>query len=584
MKSDIEISRDANLMRITELADKLGLKQEHVEPYGHFKAKVSLDSFEELKDKPDGRMVLVTATTPTPFGEGKTVNTIGITMGLNTIGKNAISCIRQPSMGPVFGIKGGAAGGGYAQVVPMEDFNLHLTGDIHAISSAHNLGSAALDTRVFHEEREGYEAFEKRTGMKALRIDPARITWRRVVDHNDRALRQITIGEQTPGTPKNMNGVPRSEGFDITVGSELMAILALATSLQDMRERFGKVIMAYSHDGEPVTAEDLQVAGSMTAIMKEAIKPTLMQNLEGGASFVHAGPFANIAHGNSSIVSDQIALKLADYVVTEAGFGSDMGFEKYCNIKARAGGKAPDVVALVCSLRGLKSHSGDFKVVAGRDLDRGMIDPNLPALEKGISNLRFHINNVKKYGLPCVVTINRFPDDTQEELDWMMIKAKELGAEGVAISEGFVHGGEGCMAVANEIDRVCNEKRPYFNYLYNVEDNISTKLNDLVTKGYGGSKAVISDEAKAQIALLEEKGYGNLPVCMAKTQLSVSHDPSLKGEPTGFEVPIREVRLSAGAGFVYALCGTIMTMPGLGSLPGYMKIDIDRNGDIVNLS
>ncbi|MTI14810.1 formate--tetrahydrofolate ligase [Sansalvadorimonas verongulae] len=584
MKSDIEISRDASLMRITELADKLGLKQEHVEPYGHYKAKVSLDAYEELKDRPDGRMVLVTATTPTPFGEGKTVNTIGITMGLNTIGKKAISCIRQPSMGPVFGIKGGAAGGGYAQVVPMEDFNLHLTGDIHAISSAHNLGSAALDTRIFHEEREGYEAFEKRSGLKALRIDPSRITWRRVVDHNDRALRQITVGEQTPGAAKNMNGIPRPEGFDITVGSELMAILALATSLQDMRERFGKIIMAYNHDGEPVTADDLQVAGSMTAIMKEAIKPTLMQNLEGGASFVHAGPFANIAHGNSSVVADKIALKLGDYVVTEAGFGSDMGFEKYCNIKVNAGGKSPDVAALVCSLRGLKSHSGDFQVVAGRDLDSGMIEPNLPALEKGISNLRYHINNVKKYGLPCVVAVNRFPQDTQEELDWLLAKAKELGADGAAISEGFVHGGEGCMAIANEIDRVCNEKKPYFNYLYNFEDTITTKLNDLVVKGYGGKQAVISDLAKEQIAVLEEKGYGNLPVCMAKTQLSVSHDPSLKGEPTDFEVPIREVRLSAGAGFVYALCGTIMTMPGLGSKPGYMKIDIDGEGNIVNLS
>lgn len=571
-------------MPVTELADQLGLQTEHVEPYGHYKAKISLAAGKDLAHKPDGRMVLVTATTPTPFGEGKTVNTIGITMGLNKIGRNAISCIRQPSMGPVFGIKGGAAGGGYAQVVPMEDFNLHLTGDIHAITSAHNLGSAALDTRVFHEEREGYEAFEQRTGLKALRIDPARIVWRRVVDHNDRALRQITVGQKTCGASTNENGIPRPEGFDITVASELMAILALATSLQDMRARFGKVIMAYNHDGEPVTAEDLQVAGAMAAIMKEAIKPTLMQNLEGGACFVHAGPFANIAHGNSSIVADQLALKLADYVVTEAGFGSDMGLEKYCNIKVRAGGKSPDVVALVCSLRGLKSHSGDFQVVAGRKLDRGMIDPNLPALEKGISNLRFHINNVKKYGLPCVVAINRFPEDTLDELGWLLEKAKELGADGAAISEGFAHGGEGCMAVANEIERVCNAQKPYFQYLYNCEDTITTKLNDLVVKGYGGSKVVISEQAKAQIAELEAKGYDHLPVCMAKTQLSISHDPNLKGEPTGFEVPVREVRLSAGAGFVYALCGSVMTMPGLGSLPGYMQIDIDEDGNIINLS
>lgn len=584
MKSDIEISRAASLQPITELASRIGLAAKHVEPYGHYKAKISLNTVKELAHKPDGRMVLVTATTPTPFGEGKTVNTIGITMGLNCIGKTAISCIRQPSMGPVFGIKGGAAGGGYAQVVPMEDFNLHLTGDIHAICSAHNLGAAALDTRLFHEQREGYEAFEQRSGLKALRIDPDRIVWRRVMDHNDRALRQITVGEQTPGMATNENGVPRSTGFDIAVASELMAILALATSLKDMRERFGKVIMAYNMDGEPITAEDLQVAGAMAVIMKEAIKPTLMQNLEGGASFVHAGPFANIAHGNSSIVADQIALKLADYVVTEAGFGSDMGLEKYCNIKVRAGGKAPDVAALVCSLRGLKSHSGDFKIVAGRPLDRGMIEANLSALEKGVSNLRYHINNVKKYGLPCVVAINRFPEDTQEELDWLLAKAKELGADGAAISEGFVHGGKGCVAVAEEIERICNEHKPTFSYLYNSEDDIVTKLNDLVIKGYGGNKVVISDEAMAQIKVLEEKGYGNLPVCMAKTQLSVSHDPSLKGEPTGFDVPVREVRLSAGAGFVYALCGSIMTMPGLGSLPGYMKIDIDDDGNILNLS
>ncbi len=571
-------------MPVTELATQLGLSPEHVEPYGHYKAKISLDASKELANKPEGRMVLVTATTPTPFGEGKTVNTIGITMGLNKIGKTAISCIRQPSMGPVFGIKGGAAGGGYAQVVPMEDFNLHLTGDIHAITSAHNLGSAALDTRIFHEQREGYEAFEQRSGLKALRIDPARIVWRRVIDHNDRALRQITVGEQTTGMATNENGVPRTEGFDIAVASELMAILALATSLQDMRARFGKVIMAYNHDGEPVTAEDLQVAGAMAVIMKEAIKPTLMQNLEGGACFVHAGPFANIAHGNSSIVADQIALKLADYVVTEAGFGSDMGLEKYCNIKVRAGGKAPDVAVLVCSLRGLKSHSGDFQVVAGRPLDKGMIEPNLSALEKGVSNLHFHINNVKKYGLPCVVAINRFPDDTMEELEWLLAKAKELGADGAAISEGFAKGGEGCMAVAHEIDRVCNEQKPNFHYLYNSDDDIATKLNDLVVKGYGGKRVVITDEALEQIKVLEEKGYGNLPVCMAKTQLSVSHDPKLKGEPTDFEVPVREVRLSAGAGFVYALCGAIMTMPGLGSLPGYMKIDIDEDGNILNLS
>ena len=583
MKSDIEISRAARLQSISDIATGLGLEMHEYEPHGHHKAKVRIESLSRLNDKPDGRMVLVSAITPTPFGEGKTVNTIGLTMGLNMIGKKAISCIRQPSMGPVFGIKGGAAGGGNAQVVPMEDFNLHLTGDIHAIASAHNLGAAALDSRLFHEEREGYDAFEARTDLKALQIDAERICWKRVVDHNDRALRGMTIGQQSAGQKTNLNGVPREEAFDIAVASELMAILALTESLLDMRQRIGKVIMAYDKSGKAVTAEDLQVAGAMTAILKDAIHPTLMQNLEGGACLIHAGPFANIAHGNSSVLADRIGLKLGDYVVTEAGFGSDMGLEKYCNIKARVSGKTPDAVVLVCSLRGLKSHSGDFEMRPGKPLDQGMVEPNKAALEKGLSNLKWHIQNVKSYGLPVVVSINRFPEDTVEELERVKQRAGELGATGAAIMDAFRFGGEGAMALAREVDTACDQPKN-FTYLYELDQPLTDRITTMVTKGYGASKPLFSDKALEQIAELEANGYGNLSVCMAKTPLSISHDPSLKGAPEGFEFPVREVRLSAGAGFVYILAGSIMTMPGFGSLPGYMNIDIDSNGQIVGLS
>ncbi|WP_263322211.1 formate--tetrahydrofolate ligase [Endozoicomonas sp. Mp262] len=582
MKSDIEISRSARLSPITDIATRLGLDLHDIEPHGHYKAKVRIETLDKLKDKKEGKLILVSAITPTPFGEGKTVNTIGLTMGLSMLGRKAISCIRQPSMGPVFGIKGGAAGGGYAQVVPMEDFNLHLTGDIHAISSAHNLASAALDSRLYHEEREGYDAFEQRSGLKALKIDKDRILWKRVVDHNDRALRAITTG--LPGnSPKNLNGVPREEGFDITVASELMAILALTDSLQDMRRRIGNIILAYDLDGNPVTAEMLRVAGAMTAIMKDAINPTLMQNLEGGACLIHAGPFANIAHGNSSILADKIALKLADYVVTEAGFGSDMGLEKFCNIKARYSGKTPDAVVLVCSLRGLKSHSGLFDLKPGRPFDKGMVEPNMAALDKGLSNLSWHINNVKRYGLPVVVAVNRFPEDTQQELDWLLKQTRILGADEVAISDTFRFGGEGAMAVASAVEQASN-KPAHFQRLYPLESGLRDKIKAIAIKGYGAAKVNFSEQAEQQIVRLEAEGYGKLPVCMAKTPLSISHDPSQKGAPKGFDFPVREVRVSAGAGFVYILCGKVMTMPGLGSKPGYMNIDIDSEGHITGLS
>ena len=563
-----------------------GTIEEYIQTDGNELLRLIYQGYLDKQANDEEKAASVTASdaiTPTPFGEGKTVNTIGLTMGLSMLGRKAISCIRQPSMGPVFGIKGGAAGGGYAQVVPMEDFNLHLTGDIHAISSAHNLASAALDSRLYHEEREGYGAFEQRSGLKALKIDRNRIVWKRVVDHNDRALRAITTGLPGEDNSINLNGIPRDESFDITVASELMAILALTDSLQDMRQRIGRVILAYDLNGKQITAEDLKVAGAMTAIMKDAINPTLMQNLEGGACLIHAGPFANIAHGNSSILADQLALKVADYVVTEAGFGSDMGLEKFCNIKAHYSGKAPDAVVLVCSLRGLKSHSGLFDLRPGRPLDKGMVEPNMAALNKGLSNLSWHINNVKRYGLPVVVAVNRFPEDSQHELDWLLKQARMLGADRAAISDTFRFGGEGAMAVASAVDEAC-QMSTHFQRLYPLQSNLKEKITLLATDGYGAAKVHFSDKALQQIAQLEADGYGQLPVCMAKTPLSISHDPTLKGAPKGFDFPVREVRVSAGAGFVYILCGKVMTMPGLGSKPGYMNIDIDQNGHITGLS
>ena len=581
MKSDIAISRNAQLIPVTRLAEQLGLQPGFVEPYGRYKAKIHIDTLNELNNK-DGKLVLVSAITPTPFGEGKTVNTVGLTMGLNKLGHSAISCIRQPSMGPVFGIKGGAAGGGYAQVVPMEDFNLHLTGDIHAISSAHNLASAALDSRLFHEEREGYEAFEQRSGLPALQIDPQRIIWRRVVDHNDRALRVITTGLPEAGVDKNMNGIPREEGFDISVASELMAVLALTDCLRDMRQRIGKIILAYDKEGQPITAEDLKVAGAMTAIMKEAIHPTLMQNLEGGACFIHAGPFANIAHGNSSVLADKMALKLAEYTVTEAGFGSDMGLEKFCNIKVPHLGKTPDAVVLVCSLRGLKSHSGLFSLKPGQPIDKGMIEPNHPALEKGITNLLWHINNVKRYGLSVVLAVNRFPEDSQSELDWVVRQALATGVSSAAISDAFRLGGEGALTLAKAVKKAC-EQPSSFQRLYPLDCSLEVKITT-VAQSYGAARVDFSAKASQQIRQLEKEGFGHFPVCMAKTPLSISHDPLLKGVPEDFVFPVREVKVSAGAGFIYILCGKVMTMPGLGSLPSYMKIDIDSKGNITGLN
>ncbi len=581
MSTDLEIAHEATLLPIQDLARDMGLLPEEVEQYGPYKAKVRLDAMKRLEDRPDGKLVVVSAITPTPLGEGKTVTTVGTTMALARLGKKAITCIRQPSMGPIFGIKGGAAGGGYSQVVPMEDFNLHLTGDIHAIGAAHNLGAAALDSRLYHEERAGYAAFEKRSGLAALRINPDTISWKRVVDINDRAMRQIEIGLPSPGSEKNQNGVPRQTGFAITVASELMAILALANDLQDMRARIGRIVMAENRNGEPLTADDLGVAGAMTAVMRDCIKPTLMQTLEHTPCFVHAGPFANIAHGNSSIIADRMALKLADYVVTESGFGSDMGFEKFANIKARASGKAPDVVVLVATLRALKMHSGKYRIIPGRPLDPGLIEPNPDALKMGASNLQAHIRNVTRHGLPVVVAVNRFPEDQDEELELVRDYALELGAQAAAVSDVHAKGGAGGEDLARAITAI-DQGSHTFRQLYPNEMSLREKVETIATTIYGAGRVHFSGLATQQIRKLQSD-YGQLPVCMAKTPLSLSHDPKLKGAPNRFEFPVREVRLSAGAGFVYVLAGDVSTMPGLGSRPSYLKIDIDDEGNIVGL-
>ena len=581
MEPDIEIARRAKLKPISEIASNAGILDSELEPYGHTKGKVHHSILKRIKNRPKGKLIVVTAITPTPLGEGKTVTTIGASLGMAKIGKKVFTCIRQPSMGPIFGIKGGAAGGGLSQVIPMEDFNLNLTGDIHAISAAHNLGAAALDTRLFHETRKGYEDFEKRSGLKSLKIDRDKITWRRVVDQNDRALRNIMIGIQSPGTKTNENGVLRTTGFDITVASELMAILALASDLQDMRKRFGKVIMALDEKGNPITAEDLKVAGAMAVIMHDAIKPTLMQTLEHTPCFIQAGPFANIAHGNSSIVADNIALKLADYVITEAGFGSDMGFEKFCNIKARVSGNEPSAAVVVCTIRALKSHSGRFTVIPGRPLDERLVSKDMESLELGIENLKVHIEHVNKYGIPAVVAINKFATDDPEEIEFVRKKALEFGAFKVAVSTVHAEGGEGGKELAHAIVEACDTES-HFEMLYEDKLPLVDKIKTIAKEVYGADGIKLSDLAKRQLEYFQKK-YGHLPVCMAKTHLSLSHEPKLKGAPKGFTIPIRKAVLSAGAGFVYALAGSISTMPGLGSNPSYMKVDIDKKGNIVGL-
>ena len=583
MASDLDIARSIAPKPILEIAEAAGVRYDELEPYGHYMAKVRLSILDRLHDRPMGKLVVVTAITPTPLGEGKTVTTIGASLGLSHIGESVFTCIRQPSMGPVFGIKGGAAGGGRSQVVPMEAFNLHLTSDIHAITAAHNLGAAALDSRLYHERRKGYDDFEKRTGLTALRIDPDTITWKRVMDINDRALREIEVGLPTPGAEANQNGVPRRSGFDITVASELMAILGLARNLRDLRQRIGRVVMARDEDGKPITAEGLGVAGAMTVLLREAVMPTLMQTLEHTPCFVHTGPFANIAHGNSSIVADRIALRLADYVVTEAGFGSDMGFEKFCNVKTRFSENPPSAVVMVATLRALKMHSGGYKVVPGQPLDDGLVQPNQAALDAGLSNLRVHVENALAFGVPVVVAVNRMPGDTDTELDHVRQRALDFGAQAAVVSDVHSRGGEGGADLARAIRDAASEPAE-FKLLYEDDMGLREKIAAVATRVYRAADVSFFAEADAQIERLEADGYGRLPVCMAKTHLSISHDPKRVGAPEGYTFPVKGVYLSAGAGFVYVLADQIRTMPGLGSKPAYLDIDIDENGDVVGLT
>lgn len=576
MKSDIQIAQDADLRPITEIADKIGLERDELELYGDYKAKVKLDAYEKREDKPDGKYIDVTAITPTPLGEGKTTTNIGLTQALGKIGKNVMTAIRQPSQGPTFGIKGGAAGGGYSQVIPMEDFNLHLTGDIHAIGAAHNLIAAAIDARMMHERNYSDQAWAKK-GLEKLDINPYSITWNRVVDVNDRELRNINVG-----LGGKWDGYPRESGFDITVASELMAILGLTDGLEDLRERIGKVVIGYNWDGEPVSVEDLGAAGAATVLMKDTIKPNLLQTLEGQPAFVHAGPFANIAHGNSSILADMVGLKLADYVVTESGFGADIGMEKFFNIKCRYSGLIPDAVVLVATVRALKMHGGGPKVVAGKDLDPAYTEENLDLLEQGCDNLKKNIEIAQKFGIPVVVAVNRFHTDTDKEVELVKEKALEAGAYDAVGSNHFAEGGDGSVDLAKAVVEATDEESN-FEFLYDVDKSIKEKIETIAREVYGAEDVDFSSQAEKQVSDYEESGFGDMPICMAKTHLSLSHDAKKKGVPTGFTLPVREVRASVGAGFVYPLCGEMSTMPGLPSEPAYMDVDIDEDGNVVGL-
>lgn len=576
MLSDIEIAQATEIKPITDMAEKLGILEDELEPYGKYKAKVSLKVRERLADKPAGKYIDVTAITPTPLGEGKTVTTIGLSQALGYIGKNVLTCIRQPSMGPTFGIKGGAAGGGYAQVLPMEDFNLHLTGDIHAVGVAHNLLAAAIDTRMMHERNYSDKGWAKK-GLKKLNINPYSITWNRVVDVEDRALRRIVVGLGT-----KFDGFPREAGYDITVASEIMALLGLATDLKDMRERLGRIVIGTNWSRKPITAEDLGVAGAMAVLMKDALKPNLMQTLEHTPAFVHTGPFANIAHGNSSGIADLIGVKLADYIVTESGFGADCGMEKFFNIKCRSTGLIPNCVVLVATVRALKMHGGGPKVTPGRALDPAYTEENLELLEKGCGNLEANIKIAKQFGIPVVVAVNKFTTDTSAELEMVRKKAIEAGAEDACISEVWAKGGEGGAELAEAVVSAC-EKPSEFKLLYPSEASIKEKIETIATKVYGADGVDYSSEAESKIKLYTKQGYDNLPLCMAKTHLSLSHDPTKKGVPTGFTLPIRDIRASVGAGFLYALCGEMRTMPGLPSEPAFLDVDLDEDGNVVGL-
>lgn len=555
MLTDIEIAQQCRMRPITEIAATAGIDEEYLEQYGRYKAKIDHRLLEDRADRPDGKLILVTAINPTPAGEGKTTTSVGLADGLRKLGKNAVAALREPSLGPVFGVKGGAAGGGYAQVVPMEDINLHFTGDFHAIGAANNLLAAMLDNHI----QQG----------NVLGIDPRKIVWKRAVDMNDRQLRHII-----DGLGGKASGVPREDGFEITVASEVMAVLCLATGLADLKERLGKMVVAYTYDDKPVTAHDLKAEGAMAALLKDAIKPNMVQTLEGTPAFIHGGPFANIAHGCNSIQATETAMRLSDYTVTEAGFAADLGAEKFLDIKCRAAGFHPDAVVIVATVRALKYHGGVPKAELNSE--------NLEALEKGLPNLLQHVDNVKNvYGLPCVVAINAFPTDTKAELDLVESKCRELGVN-VRLSEVWAKGGEGGLALAEEVVRLCDEPN-HFQFVYDVNDSIEDKLNAIATKVYHADGVVIAASAKKQLKQLTELGFDKLPICMAKTQFSFSDDASKLGAPRGFKITVRDLKVNAGAGFLVAKTGDIMTMPGLPKVPSAEKIDVDENGKITGL-
>jgi len=615
--SDIDIAQEAILKPVLQVAEEVGIQPDELELHGPYMAKVKLEILERLADRPDGKYIDVTAITPTPLGEGKSTTMVGLSQALGAhLGKSVFTCIRQPSQGPTFGIKGGAAGGGYSQVVPMENFNLHLTGDIHAITAANNLLAAAIDARMFHESeqddvklfnalcppaKDGSRRFspsmlkrlkklgidktnpedltpEERSRFARLDIDPVSITWRRVVDTNDRFLREIEVG-----LGPEEKGKTRRTGYDITVASEIMAILALTTDLEDMRERMGKIVIGTNKAGEAVTAEDLGAAGAMTVLMMDAIKPTLMQTLEGTPAFVHAGPFANIAHGQSSIIADRIALKLADYVVTESGFGADIGMEKFFGIKCRYSGLVPQVVVLVATVRALKMHGGGPKVVAGKPLAAEYTDENLDLLRAGLGNLQHHIRNARKYGVNVVVAVNSFAADTPAEVELVRQAAIEAGAEDAVVARHWMEGGAGAIDLAEAVVKAA-EKPSNFKQLYPLELSIKEKIETICKEIYGADGVEYSPEAEAKIELYTKLGFADLPLCMAKTHLSLSHDANLKGVPKGFTVPIRDIRASVGAGFLYPLLGTMRTMPGLPTRPVFYDVDVDlKTGKVVGL-
>jgi formate--tetrahydrofolate ligase len=557
MKSSLEIAQEAELIPIDEIGATLGLEPDELEPYGRFKGKIELSVLERLKDRPDGKLICVAGMTPTKAGEGKTTTAVSLTQGLGKIGKNPVLCLREPSLGPVFGIKGGAAGGGYAQIVPMEDLNLHFTGDIHAVGAANNLLAALLDASILHGNPHS--------------IDALRVTWKRALDMNDRALRDVAIG-----LGGRANGYPRETGFDITAASEVMAILAVASDLQDLRKRLGEITAAYQFDGvTPVTGEDLQAAGAMTVLLKDALKPNLIQTLEGQAALMHAGPFANIAHGNNSVIADRIALKLGDYVLTESGFGSDMGMEKFMDIVCRAGELRPDAVVLVCTVRAIKHHGG-------MDEDSDSPEVNRKAIEDGMSNVYHHLSLVKEFGLPCVVAVNRRPGDTDEEVEMVRSLALEGGAFAAELNEAFEKGGDGASKLAEAVVAAADEPSD-FQFLYPEDATIKEKIHAIATKAYGADDVVYYLDAERKIEQFTAAGLDKLPMCMAKTPLSLTHDPTQLGAPTGFTLPVRDMRAYTGAGWLVPLCGDIMQMPGLGKTPAAFDIDIDADGNTVGL-